>query len=369
MNIQTFVFSSLILLWLVPRPAHSQPPNTRDLSVSISVTRTVSESSDLHKSHDGTNSDGTENNGCIDYEKESGTATITYTLNSDRMIATDDGDRFELISDAKVFRDRDLPFSGAGSWSTQSEQSDETKGPDCPCPSSAKSSTGGAMPITSATSTLHFIYDRKPKEGHFSITPALGIFQGKGHSSTKDCNSSDESDDPGSMSTVLNPDVDLSNFNPLAKAHWSPDVAAQFQKALDLTGNGGICTITQTKQGFEATYTYSATVDILDTTSGWKGKSTETVTTSVHLIIGGKPIQFDAILTPTNLQPDASADYDRWIPEGPDPTSKSSSKGNSIAFRVMLVNKSDPEKELTDVDYSVKYELDDVSHNPGYCTN
>jgi len=139
-----------------------------------------------------------------------------------------------------------------------------------------------------------------------------------------------------------------------------------------------LCSISETKTGFEVGFSASHTFnkDELNVDQDWNGTYTITITTQLHISVGAKPKQYDAILEPFSIPgTNISGDYENWIPQGPPPPSATKGapsapqkKGNSIGFKVYIVDKNNPDEKQPDVKFDVDYTLSS-SHEPGYCNN
>jgi hypothetical protein len=97
-------------------------------------------------------------------------------------------------------------------------------------------------------------------------------------------------------------------------------------------------------------------------TAGGNRKTTHTVEYHVTII---RESDIIAVIEPAK----GFENYRQWLPEGPDPANTRST-GNSVSFRVYLLDKKKPGQKITDGITSVKYYFgESVSHEPGYAMN
>ncbi len=83
-------------------------------------------------------------------------------------------------------------------------------------------------------------------------------------------------------------------------------------------------------------------------------------------------MKYDAYIVPINTGSDkkTTADfYSKWVPQGRTKTQSANDYGNSISFRIKIVEREHPEKELGAMPFQVRWKLDSVSTHAGDCLN
>ena len=300
--------------------------------------------------------------------------TISSDFSSDSMIALINGDDFTLITNPdNKLKPYMRPFKGM--FDVTSSSSDIQSS----CDASTTTQYTGGSNIDAAGIHVNFTYNRKSKKGNFQISlPNDYTIQASGKSTSKS---------KGNRTIT----VDASN---LGKAgigsmlamcgifqSWNYPVSknTNYQEAIQSSPvNGGMASIAETKYGYDISYSESKTVEG-QIPGGWTGSDKITFTTSVHILITNQePPEYDAIVQtvsyPSLLQTD---DYKKWIPEGPPipdtaehdkKPSADQNHGNSIAFRVYVVDKKRPDLPLPGRKFKVEYMLNS-SKIKGICMN
>lgn len=153
-----------------------------------------------------------------------------------------------------------------------------------------------------------------------------------------------------------------------APAQYRPMILNGLPKENVEAGSNARCTFDAAK--FKASYAsgkpYKESFDysyvLTKVTDGREGHEKRVVEVKVRVDFVSFPPEYEALLVPV----DAKA-YDEWIPDGPPPPRRSG-VGNSIAFRVALIDRK-TRKEVQDVAFRTKFSLRDVSRLPGVCVN
>ena len=140
--------------------------------------------------------------------------------------------------------------------------------------------------------------------------------------------------------------------------------------------SGGQATILEASGGYEISYSFSKTIHP-DIAESYEGTSTMTYNTTVHISISRPgPPEYEAIIEPLPSQTNQTVDYKSWIPEGPpipdksnkNPQSSTKHQGNSIAFRVYIADKKQPDVPIPGLKYTIEYQLTS-SREKGICMN
>ncbi len=364
MNRHIFLITASALLLFIAVNVYAQ--SDRQMAVSINVTRKVTTTVDIKNKED-----------CgHHYQKDNASMTLSFAASSDKITFRDFGNSIQMPNrPMNKPMDSDKAFSGSGSISSQATGNDGYECDGCPncCKITGNSSSSSNVTIN-LDGSASFSYDRKTKKGSFNLSCSFDDPQGQANGiKTTQCPDTTMTENSSStaapaavmklMSGLYGNFIAL-NYSQYGEMKIAQKVKDLMQKSLNMSGNGGIGTITETPTGYQISYDNNVTIDMLDTTGGWSGTSTIMITTNVQVSIGGKPIEYDAYLVPF------SGDYDTWVPEGKQlPPVDGKDSGNTIGLRVMLVDMKDTTKEITDVDYKVTYELTNVSNVPGVCTN
>jgi hypothetical protein len=360
--------------------ANADRPAPITKSVYVTATRTVTSKADLRTKFGG--------GGCPETQKENTTTTIQANLSSDQVVVGGSGDNFQLQAQGNGNSSGGKPLSGSGSVTLDSTTDKEVlKCGESSCPSTDNTKAAGSARLDLPESRISFDYNRQKHTGGFALQLRFDSPSGSGTNSFRSCNDSHSA----STDQVIGPLVQMygltygsfsaKNTDSMAgMGNLPPETMAAIRKSMEVSGNGGIASIVETKNGFEITYSHTVTTDTMPQGDTWQGSSQMTITTNVHISIGGKPVNYDAILVPDN-------DVKKWIPEGPAPQATPAGTptgppkppstdslldpdaGNKISFHVKLVDKANPSVEVTDVAYGVNFELTDVSSIPGFATN
>lgn len=357
------------------------PPNDQAVpyySVDITATRTVTFQTDQSRA-----------SGCSrkETEQENSSLSVQVSLHSDKVAVTKQKGYFalSLTSNAPYKGGQPLEGSATLEYLTSSTHVD-----GCGCDVTQTSGTGNAR---TNLNNMHigFTWNKDSKQGDFSLGFGYEDAAGNGTQKQKDCQGKTTSE---SLKKIMTPllqqmggafgQFTAANHSIYQNLNLPQQVLNQMNKVKDVSGNGGLCTITETKTGYEIGYNNSVTNDVRSPDDSWQGTKTATINTQVHISIGGKPKYYDAILETVSVN-NAKADYATWIPQGPTLGSQSGvggqpgagnqagihgMQGNSIGFRVYLVDRDHPDQVATDIKYDVEYKLlPGTSHEPGYCLN
>ncbi|MBS1946982.1 MAG: hypothetical protein JST47_04370 [Bacteroidetes bacterium] len=301
------------------------------------------------------------NSGCKTTKKGTLNYSIQSDLSTDSAIGWQNGDDFQMETNMdENFRKYEKPFKGSFSVNCSSENT-ETR-----CDGNTNRQISGYSNVDPTNVRMSFGYNRKTKMGDFQVDllqdPVI-------HASGKEVEK-----------TKGNPTatVDLSE---LGKAtieeftvlcglfqSWNHPVAkdAKIQSAIASSPvNGGQASIAQTKFGYEVSYSESKTIDSAPVPEGWTGTDQITYITSVQILITNQePPRLEAIIDPLDV-----AGYQNFIPKGPK-VDGSETEGNSIAFRVRIIDKKNGGKDVTNAHpFTVTYTLDKVSNYKGICMN
>lgn|GEM_PF-2436203 len=317
-------------------------------SVFITFKRTV-----LHKY----NETKTEN-GTVNTQSGNSTININVNLSSNKVVLSDEGNSFGFIAYGDQ-QPGSIPLNGAG------ELSDEEEGQT----DLSNSKSKGSISLDLANAEVSFDYLKDSKKGQLGVRGAY--INPSGNASVHYLhNTSSGGDISATYMNLLNimgttyGNLGVYTYDVMEQAYknMTPDQIKQYHNAKDMAGNGGICTVLQTKKGYEISYINSATYGTVD--DGWTGTNTYTISTQVHMSVGEKPVTLDAIIEPLDI--DA---YNKFIPKG-EKVDGSTSKGNTIGFHVKIVDKSDPAKDISgEHPFTVIYTLDSVSNYQGVCMN
>ena len=354
---------TLCLVVSVSALVAARPPQAKSFdSVTISATATVVTHDDRKRSY------------CSEHESNTTTTTVNVNVHSDKLLVTT-GDDFSLDLTGATNDPAASSLQGGGSFTYKATSSSGSS-----CGHSASGQQAADAQVDLSNAHVMFIYDRKAKQGEFGLGFSPASITGSGTITTRD-NSGSRTADVAELSKVQL-EMQAAAFGQFQGSNHVPELPAGSpaqlaqmqilaQASLARLGLGGSnASIVETPSGFDVSYSNSATVPNT-VPSDWEGTSTITITTNVHISIGGKPIDYDAILVPVGGA-GFDGNYEKWIPEGPPPIYGPPAgplQGNFIAFRIKLVDKAKPATEVTGVAYKVTYELYDSSHIPGYATN
>jgi hypothetical protein len=380
MNRQVPILLLTTSLLLLGVEAFAQTIPTRQMSFSINATRRVTTTTDMTRKNDD----------CGDtYQKDNSSFTLTFAANSDKVTFSQYGNEIQSpnrpLEEAK---DTDLAFTGGGSITSTGTGNDGVKCRCNPhlCVTVTTNSSSNAHARINLQGSASFQYDSKTKLGGFNLFCNIDEPQGQASSQTVRKYSDTTTTESGSsteapaaatkLAAAVFGQFALMNYSQFEKLRVAQKMKDQMQKSLDMGGNGGIATISETASGYQLSYSNSVTFNNLDTASGWTGTNTTTITTNVSVSIGGQPIAYDAILVPVGTLPSPGSGsttigkYEQWEPEGPPfnngaPVGKD---GNSVSFKVELVKKGHEDQPLEGVPFKVDYKLTS-SHEPGIATN
>ncbi|HEX4850711.1 MAG TPA: hypothetical protein VFV08_07900 [Puia sp.] len=328
--------------------------------VTISLTRSMQSMENL-------TSKGT---GCKSTKNSATSFDLHASFSTDKMIGVLNGDDIQMFTNVdesvKAFVH---PLSG--SYSYQSSGS----GTEINCGDKTTSQYSGQATIDPSKLYFSFDYNKKTKKGNYNVTipddynlTATGTMtactKGQG------CNTVNISDLAKTEIKML-----YGICGPFAAWNYDLSKDANTEKMLELSPvNGEKASIVETKYGFEISYSQTKTVEN-PISDNYTGTSKATFTTSLHISITDQdPIQYDAIVE-SLATPDGkvSGDYENWIPKGPAISDNAApgdiARGNSIGFRVYLVDKKDPSKVISGEDYDVDCKLTVQSKEPGICNN
>ncbi|MFI5201380.1 MAG: hypothetical protein ACHQNE_03235, partial [Candidatus Kapaibacterium sp.] len=372
-QVSIFVLTTCHLL--LASGAFAQTLPTREMSFTITATRSITSNTDIK---DTASSCG------HSWAKDKSTITLHFSATSPKITFTDYGD--DIQSPSRDFTEpfeEDQPFSGGGSVTYSGSNDHGIDCGDCKsCCSGEESSNWNVTQSVNMTgSGADFQYNFKQKQGTFNLKLALDDPQGDASGKMNTCDSQylpsanpDIVKAGAKMLDAVFSQFIIQNFSTFGNLRIAQAMKDQMQKALDAGGNGGIATIAANDQGY--TVGYSNTVTNTATPDGCTGSSTTTITTSVSVSIGGKPIEYDAVLVPAGTLPSPGSGsttigkYEDWEPEGPPfkdgaPVGKD---GNSVSFKVVLVEKGHQDKPLTGIPFKVDYKLTSSSE-PGIALN
>jgi hypothetical protein len=300
--------------------------------------------------------------------------TISSDFSSDSMIAQINGDDFTLIANPdNKLKPYIRPFKGKFDVTSNASYRETS------CDESSTTQYTGGTNIDAAGMRVNFTYNSKSKKGSFQISlPSDYTIQASGKSISKS---------KGNRTIT----VDASNLGKASIGSmlamcgifqsWNYPVSknANYQQTLQSSPvNGGMASIGLTNCGYDISYSESKTVEG-QIPGGWTGSDKITFTTNVQILITNQaPPEYDAIVQTVNypslLQTD---DYKKWIPEGPPipdtaqhdkKPSADQNHGNSIAFRVYIVDKKRPDLPLPGRKFKVEYMLNS-SKIKGICMN
>lgn len=384
------LFSCLSLLFIRQRKQDSKIlrrgaiTNTKSTrAVRIIARRTVIEDENASK-HDSYGGD--ERTQIINRHSE---MTFEWILNSDTVVVNDDPGNLHLIAygDPMSHTKGSHPLKGTGTsnWQFNSEEKDILEG----CTNLRKKNGQFSASGNLKDAGFSFTYDPTKDDGEFSLDAHYNHATGQGVEHIENsgtCHDPSGNFDRSEMGAAEMDMLDIhfgqftARNKPVASL-WgdmssygaeAEKAAKAGQEALEEAGLGGYCTIKHQSQcggNYEITYKNSKVFNKLQ--EGWTGSSTRTVNTEVDILIVGKQKQYDAIIEPFAVA-GASDNYEKWIPQGPRLDSNDkiiTEKGNSISFRVYIVDKANPDKPDPDVKYDVEYSLIKGSEEPGYCNN
>jgi hypothetical protein len=296
-------------------------------------------------------------NGTVNTQSGNSTININVNLSSAQVIESDEGAFFSVTA----YGDQQpggIPLNGSGELSAEEEgQTDHSN-----------SKSKGSISLDLANTQVSFNYNKESKQGQLNLSAAY--FNPRGSASVHYVSNEYPGGDISSayipllkiMGTTYG-NLGAYTYDVMEQAYknMTPDQIQQYHNGMDMGGNGGICTVSQTKKGYEISYINTATSAKVD--DGWTGTNTYTVSTQVHVSIGEKPTSLEAVIEPLDL--DA---YHKWLPEGPDPKDEKTT-GNNISFTVYTKDKTKPDQKITANIKSVIYTLTNVSREPGYSMN
>jgi hypothetical protein len=329
-------------------------------TVSVTVNRTVTGSSHMVAT----------NPGCRETKSSSLNFTLQASYSSDQNVGWLNGDDFQLNTYATLddhFRRFAHPLRGG--YSVDWQMNGSTGG----CGSSSETDLSGNGQVDPAQLDVRFSYNKKTREGDFTVgLPEKYDFNASGKLTSSSSGNGKITTDAAAGSRAVG-NLLFATCGPFLIRNHLVFGGAAVQQAVEASPvNGGMATIVETRYGYEISYSQSKTIDnkIPD---GYTGSDQTTYTTTVHVSISDQnPIQYDAILQVVNLN-NSQEGYDQWIPKGPPVGNKdprnASDHGNSIGFKVIVVDKKKPDQPIPGEEYDVDYKLTYVSHEPGYCNN
>jgi len=334
------------------KPAQNGLPAGYDNSwkVSVSMTRTMESQTDL------TSKGAT----CKQTQKSQLRLVVQASFSSNKVISMLHDDDFQMFTDV----DQNLkpymqPFKG--SYTAQFNST----GSNTNCGDNDHSEFSGSSTIDPSTVYFSFDFDRKSKNGNYTIAAPQDYSangNGKMTSCTKGqgCHTVDASEGAKAMFKLL-----FGTCSPFAAANYKISKDQNTMALLESSPtNGELASIGATKYGYDITYSQSKTINnpIVD---NFTGTSTTTYTSTLHITITNQdPPGFEAILDPM----DASA-YKDFVPEGPK-LDGSTDHGNMLSFRVRIFDKKNGGTDVTEGHpFTVTYTLDKVSQYKGICMN
>jgi hypothetical protein len=321
----------------------------------VSLTRTVIGTTNL-----------TAKNGC----KETKKGTLNYIMqanfSSDQTIGWLNGDDFQLATDM----DENLkPYMRPlkGSYNINCSSTVATTN----CDESGNSEFTGGANIDPSGVKLSFSFNTKSRKGDFQVAlPDEYTINASGKATSRSKGNPPITVDIADLGKAQ---IGLLTASCGIFQSWNYPVAkdaATEQALVSSPVNGGQASIGKTKYGYEVSYSESKTISKVP--DGWTGTDELTYTTNVQISLFDKdPIEYDAIIEPFAVA-NASGNYEKWIPEGPKIGSNNqllTSKGNSISFKIYIVDKKHPDQPLPGIQYTVMCSLIKGSKEPGYCNN
>ena len=295
---------------------------------------------------------------CKPTKKGSYQLRVNAEFSSDQALGWTNEDDFSLITDVDAqLRPFMHPFKGSYTG-TSSGSMVET---NCGDLTNTQTAVNGKVDLGALY--FSFSYNRKKKQGSFTINPqgnytaeATGKLTFSGQGGSGALNTSDAA--KAEFNLMFGECSVFAGFNyPVAKDANTQQILA----SSPLTG--GLASIGETKYGYDLSYSQSKTIQ--NVPAGWTGTSEVTYTTQVHIIITNEsPPRLEAIIDPEDMTA-----YKNFIPKGPK-IDGSETEGNSLAFRVRIIDSKDGGKDVTNAHpFTVTYTLDKVSNYKGICMN
>lgn len=288
-------------------------------------------------------------------------------ISTDKAVGSLNGDDFSLITNVSSdFR----PFVNQlqGSYNVNMDYNASTS--SCSGGTTTKFTANGSIDPTHID--LGFSYNKKTKQGSFSIHLENDyVITGNGTMTKRTSDGSSFTVDASDFGKNQ-ADVMTGICGEFAGLNYAVSKDPVFEKMeANSPLNGERASINETKTGYEIRY--SQTKVIQGGQDGWSGLGSTTYNTSVEISISDQdPIEYDAILVAVPVQTQKGlGNYDQWLPEGPSADHGEDTRGNSIAFKVMLVDKKKPSGEDPGMDFDVQYNLipNSISKEKGYCIN
>ncbi len=336
-----------------PNPNKKQQPGLppgydNSWKITVTLIRTVNGTTDLSPKIK-----------CEETKKGSLTYTLHADLSSDKVIASLNGDDIQIRTDYDdKFRPYAHPFKGSYNIDASGSSTTTT------CDGSTNSQISGGSTIDPAGVVVSFAYNKKSKEGDFSVElPSDYEIHGSGKMISRSKNSPSVTID---MSDGAKAQISMLTAMCGAFASWNHPLTkdASVQQAMTNSPvNGGQASIGETKYGYEVSYSETKTVS--DVPANYTGTNYLTYTTSVHILITNQnPPTLEAI-----LEPDDATAFQNFIPEGPK-VDGSTTHGNMLSFHIRIIDKKNSGKDVTaSHPFTVTYSLDKVSTYKGICMN